>query len=127
MIDGIDHVMVSGPPGCEDEARLFYGGVLGLTEMPKPDSLAGRGGCWFTAGSQQLHVGIDDRFSPALKAHPALATRSIEEVASALEAADCSLQWDEALGGIERLYVDDPFGNRIEIVGHPGELEAGPD
>jgi catechol 2,3-dioxygenase-like lactoylglutathione lyase family enzyme len=120
VIDGIDHVLLTGPPGCEPEARLFYGDVLGLAELRKPHSLAGRGGCWFAAGTQQLHIGIEEPFSPARKAHPALATRSIEEVASALESAGHSLRWDEALDG-DRFYVDDPFGNRIEI------LAAGPD
>jgi catechol 2,3-dioxygenase-like lactoylglutathione lyase family enzyme len=127
VIDGIDHVLLSGPPGCEPEARLFYGGVLGLAEVPKPESLAGRGGCWFSAGAQQLHIGVEEPFNQASKAHPALTTHSIEEVASALEAAGCALRWDDALDGVDRFYVDDPFGNRIEIVGQPGELEAGPD
>jgi len=116
VIQGIDHVLLSGPPGCEDDARLFYGGVLGLGEVEKPAALAGRGGCWFTAGAQQLHIGVEEPFAPARKAHPALATGDVEQVADALEAAGYAVRWDESIGGIDRFFVDDPFGNRLEIV-----------
>ena len=116
MIDGIDHVLVSAPLGCEADARRFYGDTLGLPELPKPDELGGRGGCWFAAGTQQLHVGVEEPFTPARKAHPALAARDVEQVADALEAAGHAVRWDTALDGVDRFFVDDPFGNRLEIV-----------
>src|SRR3954454_12249398 len=83
-IVGLDHVQVAAPPGCDGDARRFYGGLLGLAELPKPAALAGRGGTWFALGSgQQLHVGVEEDFAPALKAHPALlvAAGELEAVA----------------------------------------------
>ena len=123
MITGIDHVQVAAPPGCERAARAFYGGALGLAELPKPDALAGRGGCWFAAGDQQLHVGVASPFTAAAKAHPALRASSAEtlrRLAEALEAAGHTVAWDDALPGAERFYVHDPFGNRVEIMAEAG-------
>jgi catechol 2,3-dioxygenase-like lactoylglutathione lyase family enzyme len=112
-------VQVAAPAGCEDRARAFYGGLLGLEELPKPPALAARGGCWFACGAQQLHVGVGEPFAPAVKAHPALAVRDAEALAallSALAAADCEPRDDVALPGVVRAFVDDPFGNRVELV-----------
>jgi catechol 2,3-dioxygenase-like lactoylglutathione lyase family enzyme len=121
-VDGIDHVQVAAPPGCEDEARAFYGGLLGLEEIPKPPLLAARGGCWFRAGGQELHVGVAEGFTPAAKAHPGLlaATREgLHELAGLLEAAGVGVDWADAaeLEGRERFHVRDPWGNRVEVVG----------
>ena len=116
---GIDHVQVAAPRGCEAEARAFYGGLLGLAEIEKPGVLAARGGCWFAYGSQQLHVGVTDPFRPATKAHPALAVRdaeALEELLGQLGAAGCATRRDVNLPGLARGFVDDPFGNRIELV-----------
>jgi catechol 2,3-dioxygenase-like lactoylglutathione lyase family enzyme len=116
---GIDHVQVAAPVGCEAEARAFYGVLLGLPELPKPAELAGRGGCWFACGAQQLHVGVSDPFTPATKAHPALRLRDAMALSALLErlaAAGHPARGDVDLPGIERAFVDDPFGNRLELV-----------
>ncbi len=117
----IDHVQVAAPAGCEDAARAFYSGLLGLTEVEKPPLLAVRGGCWFRTGAAALHVGISDPFVPAVKAHPALAVGSVEELealATALSADGIDVRWadDAEIPGQRRFHVDDPWGNRIEIV-----------
>lgn len=119
-ISGIDHVQVSGPPGCEDAARGFYGALLGLDEVAKPAGLAGRGGVWFLAGDQGLHVGVDLAHLPARKAHPALRTSddAIEVVAQALTRAGAPVVWDEQ-AGVRRFFTEDPFGNRVEITAGP--------
>ena len=119
MITGIDHVQVAAPPGGEEQARAFYGGMLGMPEVPKPESLAARGGCWFAAGDQHLHVGMAEPFAPAAKAHPALRVDRAEELhrlAERLAAAGRAVTWDDALPDAQRFYVADPFGNRLELV-----------
>ena len=109
----IDHVQVAAPPGCEEAAREFYGGVLGLRELEKPESLRARGGVWFALGDgQQLHVGVEADFAPARKAHPAFVVDDLDAVAAALR----DVQWDEELPGVRRFYATDPFGNRLEFV-----------
>ena len=119
MITGVDHVQVAAPPGSEAAAREFYGELLGLVEVAKPAGLAARGGVWFAAGGQQLHVGIDAGFVPAAKAHPALAVRSgaeLDELAARLARADRPIIWDEGIPGVRRFYTADPWGNRIELL-----------
>jgi catechol 2,3-dioxygenase-like lactoylglutathione lyase family enzyme len=123
VITGIDHVQVAAPPGCEPAARAFYGHALGLDELPKPEPLAGRGGCWFAAGDQQLHVGVASPFAAAAKAHPALrasSAQALRQLADTLAAAGHLVEWDDALAGGERFYVHDPFGNRVEIIAAAG-------
>jgi catechol 2,3-dioxygenase-like lactoylglutathione lyase family enzyme len=118
-IVGIDHVQVAAPPGCEERARAFYGALLGLTEVERPAALAARGGCWFACGAQGLHVGVGEAFAPATKAHPALRVRDGQALAALvarLEAAGHATRGDVDLPGLERAFVDDPFGNRIELV-----------
>jgi len=121
---GFDHVQVAGPPGCEADARRFYGGLLGLAEVPKPSSLRARGGVWFALGAgQQLHVGVADEFVPARKAHPALVVgdgESLEALAERLIVAGCEVRWDTALPGVARFYADDPWGNRLEFAADGG-------
>ena len=107
----LDHVQVAAPPGCEAEARAFYGGVLGLREVAKPDALRARGGVWF----EQLHVGVEEGFRPARKAHPAFAVDDLDALAARIG----DVQWDDAVPGVRRFYASDPFGNRLEF------LEAG--
>jgi len=114
-ITGIDHVQVAAPAGCEDDARAFYRGLLGLPEIPKPAVLAARGGCWFRAGAQELHVGVDDPFLPAEKAHPGLVSDDLEALAQRLREAGHQIAYDEAIPGVSRFHVADPFGNRLEI------------
>jgi catechol 2,3-dioxygenase-like lactoylglutathione lyase family enzyme len=114
-ITGIDHVQVAAPPGCEAEARAFYAGLLGLEEIPKPDVLAARGGCWFRAGGQELHVGVEEPFAPARKAHPGLVVDDLRALAERLRAAGIAVADDESLPGLARVHVADPFGNRLEL------------
>jgi catechol 2,3-dioxygenase-like lactoylglutathione lyase family enzyme len=115
---GLDHVQVAAPPRCEAEARRFYGGLLGLPELEKPQALPARGGVWFAVGAaQQLHVGVEEDFAPARKAHPALLAGDVEALAERLVAAGVEVRWDEGLPGVRRFYADDPWGNRLEVVG----------
>lgn len=115
-IVGIDHVQVAMPAGDEERARGFYGGVLGLRELPKPEALAGRGGVWFAVGEQQLHVGVDPAFAPQRKGHPALLVRDVAHLRGRLQAAGAPIVEDDLLPGYERIYTADPFGNRLELL-----------
>lgn len=116
IIVGFDHVQLAMPPGGEAMARAFYTGQLGLTEVPKPMPLAARGGCWFQRGTVQLHLGAEADFRPARKAHPALLVDDLAALAAALEAGGMTLRWDDELPGVMRCHIDDPFGNRIELI-----------
>lgn len=123
MLEGVDHVQIAAPAGCEEEARRFFGGLLGLPELAKPEPLAGRGGAWFQVGAQQLHVGVEAEFEPARKAHPAFVVDDVEPLAARLEAAAVEVRWDHELPGVRRFYADDPWGNRLEFLqrARPGE------
>lgn len=112
----LHHVQLAMPRGREDEARAFYGGLLGLSEIPKPANLARRGGAWFTLGSRELHLGVEDEFRPARKAHPALHVDDLDALRSSLETAGVAIVEDEPLAGYRRFYVSDPFGNRLECI-----------
>ena len=112
---GIDHVQVAAPPGCEKAARAFYGGLLELDELPKPELLEARGGCWFRAGAQELHVGVEDPFAPARKAHPSLLVSDLAALGKRLRGAGFEVVPDDEIPGVERAYIDDPFGNRLEL------------
>ncbi len=121
MIEGLDHVQVAAPTGCEAAARGFYGVLLGLEELEKPALLAARGGVWFRAGQQAVHVGVSAEFVPATKAHPALRVSSVDELerlAERLREARYEVAWADAteIAGTTRCYVDDPWGNRIELL-----------
>ena len=115
---GIDHVQLAAPAGCEAQARRFYGELLGLPEIPKPAALQARGGAWFQAGDQQLHIGVEEPFAPARKAHPALrvAAAGLDALAERLAAAGSAVIWDEAIPGVRRCYTADPWGNRLELL-----------
>jgi catechol 2,3-dioxygenase-like lactoylglutathione lyase family enzyme len=117
-IIGLDHVQVAAPPGCEQQARRFYGELLGLAELEKPEALRARGGAWFDLGEQQLHVGVEDPFSPARKAHPALrvANGELAALATRLQAAGLPVAWDDSIPGVRRFHCADPWGNRLELV-----------
>lgn len=116
MIVGYDHVQVAIPAGGEAAARAFYGGLLGMTEVTKPESLARRGGCWFAAGTAVLHLGVEEPFAPARKAHPALTVDELEALGARLQAAghDC-VRADGEIPGVRRFHTTDPFGNRVEF------------
>ena len=112
----IDHILIAMPAGREEEARAFYGGVLGMSEKVKPPVLAARGGCWFTTGALDVHLGVEKNFIPARKAHPAFI---VDDLAGMIEKAAKSgynVTADEPLEGCDRRHVDDPFGNRIELI-----------
>ena len=114
---GIDHVQLAMPPGGEAEARAFYGELLGLEERPKPPTLAARGGCWFSNEKVTLHLGVEEDFRPAHRAHPALVVEDLDALCVVLDAADRAVRFDGAVPEVRRCYVDDPFGNRIELLG----------
>lgn len=115
-IIALDHVQMTMPAGQEDAARAFFIGLLGFTEVEKPASLQGRGGAWFTAGSVNLHVGVEDPFTPNKKAHPAFLFDSLQETVDRLAAAGAVLKDDKPLPGYIRKFTEDPFGNRIELM-----------
>jgi catechol 2,3-dioxygenase-like lactoylglutathione lyase family enzyme len=109
-------VQLAMPQGGEAAARAFYGTILGLIEVPKPEALAGRGGVWFTAGTAQLHLGVEAEFRPAKKAHPALRVEGLAAFVRRCEAAGHPVTRDVPLPGQRRAHVADPFGNRIELI-----------
>lgn len=114
---GFDHVQLAMPARGESEARRFYGTVLGLREVAKPDALRGRGGCWFVGpGGTAIHLGVDDRFIAAKKAHPCLIVADLGAARRALAAGGAEMKEDDAGAGVRRCYTTDPFGNRIELV-----------
>src|SRR5829696_1417533 len=115
-VSGIDPVQLAMPKGGEDEARRFYGNLLGLPEQPKPPNLAARGGCWFGTEGIVLHLGVEDGFRPARKAHPALLVEDLPALVRQLDDAGIEVVGDEPLPGYDRVYVADPFGNRIELL-----------
>ncbi len=112
----IEHVQLAMPPDREAEARAFYEGVLGIPEVPKPPNLAKRGGCWFAQGTLKIHLGVEDDFKAARKAHPALLVEDLPAFKMLIEAAGYEISRDEPLEGYDRIYVNDPFGNRIELM-----------
>jgi catechol 2,3-dioxygenase-like lactoylglutathione lyase family enzyme len=113
---GLHHVQLVAPAGSERVLRRFYGEILGMTEVPKPPELAARGGAWFRAGELELHLGIEDDFRPAGKAHPGLLVEDLTAYAAHLEAHGVTVTWDETFPGFRRCYVADPHGNRLELL-----------
>jgi catechol 2,3-dioxygenase-like lactoylglutathione lyase family enzyme len=115
FVTGIDHVQIAAPTGCELVARKFFGELLGLEEIEKPEALRARGGCWFRVGDRQLHIGVETDFRPAKKAHPAFAVGDIQACFESLQKAGVVCMWDEDRGGVKRFYAEDPWGNRLEF------------
>jgi catechol 2,3-dioxygenase-like lactoylglutathione lyase family enzyme len=117
---GIDHVQLAMPNGGEDEARAFYVGVLGLVEVAKPKDLAKRGGCWFAneagGGQVHIHLGVEEGFRAAQKAHPALLVADLAAMRDILDSANISFTEGTPLEGYRRGDINDPFGNRIELM-----------
>jgi catechol 2,3-dioxygenase-like lactoylglutathione lyase family enzyme len=114
----LDHVQLAAPAGCEAEARRYFGELLGLAEIEKPEPLRPQGGVWFGVGTQQLHVGVTESFVPARKAHPALgvAPEHLDALAERLSAAGAIVSWDDSIPGVRRFFSEDPWGNRIELL-----------
>lgn len=116
LLQSIDHVQLAAPPGCEDEARRFFGTIFGLAEVKKPEALETRGGCWFKGPGVELHIGIEEPFTPSRKAHPAFSVIDIDSVARILESHHILLSWDNTIPDVRRFYISDPWGNRIELI-----------
>jgi catechol 2,3-dioxygenase-like lactoylglutathione lyase family enzyme len=113
-----DHVQLAMPAGGESRARAFYGAILGMTELPKPAELAARGGCWFASGDVQVHLGVEDGFAPARKAHPGLRCTEFDGLTARLAASGLEVRHAGPFeDGARHAYVDDPFGNRLELIG----------
>src|SRR5579872_3003768 len=110
FVTDIDHVQIAAPKGCEAAARRFFGALLALEEIEKPEALRARGGCWFRVGSRQLHIGVEEPFLPAAKAHPAFAVGDIDAVFAVLRDAGVRCRWDEAVDGVRRFFASDPWG-----------------
>ena len=113
---GFHHVQLAIPPGREEDARRFYGELIGLEEVPKPDHLRSRGGCWFRGGHAEVHLGVEEGFRPARKAHPALLVDDLEGLLAQLSGGGHEITTDADLEGHRRLYTEDPFGNRLELI-----------
>lgn len=116
MLQGLDHIQLAIPVGGEESARRFYGNVLGLVEIPKPAPLAARGGCWFNGPGLQLHLGVEEPFVPARKAHPAFLVRDLAGLRERLSLAGVALTLDESVPDVRRFYANDSFGNRLEFI-----------
>ena len=119
-VAAFDHVQLAMPSNREAEAETFYCELLGFTVLAKPAPLASRGGRWFASGAVQLHLGVEEDFRPARKAHPAPRVDGFDDLVAKLEEGGMSWRWDEDVPGVRRLYVDDPFGNRIEVIDNAG-------
>lgn len=115
-IAGIDHVQVAIPPGADEAARAFYGGVLGLAEIPKPAPLNASGGAWFLTGTTQLHIGGQAGFVPAKKAHPAFVVADFDDYCALLRERGVEVREEVQVAGRRRAGIEDPFGNRIELI-----------
>ena len=116
MLETIDHVQVAMPSGEEAKARAFYAALLGLPEQPKPPELARRGGCWFESADVKVHLGVETPFTPAKKAHIAFRVDDVSALAAQARAAGYEVVDDDLLPGHERIYIHDPFGNRLEFL-----------
>jgi catechol 2,3-dioxygenase-like lactoylglutathione lyase family enzyme len=128
-IAALDHVQLAMPPGGESEADAFYCGILGFTAVAKPEPLASRGGRWYVAaGSVNLHLGVEGEFRPSRKAHPALRVDGFDDLVAALDRSGVAWRSDTDLPGVRRVDVEDPFGNRIELIdaGSPDRDTEGP-
>ena len=112
----IAHVQLAMPAGGENTARRFFVELCGMTEIPKPAELAKRGGCWFRSGAVEIHLGVEQDFHPALKAHPALVCENYAALITKLEATNVPVKEDFEIPGTHRSHIFDPFGNRIELI-----------
>ena len=112
----IDHVQLAMPPGEEETARRFFSGILGMREIAKPSELAKRSGCWFASGDVQIHLGVENDFRAAKKAHPALRCSDYEGLVKRLRATGIEVVEAADIPGVRRAHIFDPFGNRIELI-----------
>ncbi|PCJ10193.1 MAG: glyoxalase [Rhodobacteraceae bacterium] len=112
----LDHIQIAIPKGGEDQCRAFWEQLVGLREIPKPEALQARGGLWYALMGSELHLGVDQPFAPALKAHPGFRTTEITALAARFETEGHPLTWDTAIRGRKRFFTKDPFGNRLEFL-----------
>ncbi len=112
----LDHLQLAMPPGREEAAEAFYSGLLGFERVPKPVALEARGGCWFVRGATVVHLGVEEDFRPARKAHPAFVVRDLPALEAVLRAAGVEVRPNPDAPSGAGAYVDDPFGNRIELI-----------
>lgn len=119
----LHHVQLAIPAGSEDACRDFYVGVLGMAELTKPPALAARGGLWVRAETLEIHLGVEDGFRPARKAHPGIAVGDLDMLAGRLTSHGIEVSWDEAFPGHRRFFVFDNVGNRLEFL-QPDGLPA---
>ena len=113
---GIHHVQLAMPSGEEEKAREFYCGILGIDEVVKPEHLRSRGGAWFESGELRVHLGVEDNFLPNQKAHPAFLVSNLNIFTQRCKEAGIAIVKDKPLQGYVRVYINDPFGNRIELM-----------
>jgi catechol 2,3-dioxygenase-like lactoylglutathione lyase family enzyme len=122
---GLHHVLLAIPPGGEDACRPFYLDVLGMTELIKPPRLAARGGLWVRADGVEIHLGVEQDFRPARKAHPGIRVVGLSALESRLTAAGAPVEWDADFPGHRRFYTSDPHGNRLEFIERDDSAPAG--
>ncbi|MGH8230947.1 MAG: VOC family protein [Steroidobacteraceae bacterium] len=115
-VQRLDHVQLAMPAGGEARAREFYQGLLGIPEVLKPPELAKRGGCWFERDALKVHLGVQPDFRPARKAHPGFIVSELAALVARFRSAGCAPVEDHTMPGHYRVFVDDPFGNRIELL-----------
>lgn len=120
---GLHHVQLAMPPGGEQRARSFFGDLLGMEEIAKPAELAKRGGVWFRGGELELHLGVEQDFSAAMKAHPGILTDALDDVAARLDEAGYDVRFDDDFPGFRRFYTRDCFGNRLEFLEPADDLD----
>lgn len=113
----IDHIQLAIPKASEDACRRFWIETLGFRELQKPAQLVARGGAWFGSGDAEVHLGVQDPFEPATKAHPAFVVKNLTELAETLQKMEYPVRWDHDIAGRHRFFTDDPVGNRIEFIG----------
>ena len=123
-IHGVHHVQIAIPAGGEDTSRAFYGELLGLTEVAKPEPLVSRGGCWFRGSNIEIHLGVDPEFRPARKSHLAVVVDDLERAKQQLATSGVAISEDDFEIGFRRFYATDPFGNRLEFVAAEGPPEG---
>ncbi|GAA0480581.1 VOC family protein [Salinibacillus aidingensis] len=115
-IKGIDHIQLAAPAGCEEKARQFFSEIIGMKEIEKPETLRKNGGVWFQCGHQEIHIGVEEDFRAARKAHPAFYIQNLPKLKEHLEENGIEVTVDDRLPGYQRFYVADPFGNRLEFL-----------
>jgi catechol 2,3-dioxygenase-like lactoylglutathione lyase family enzyme len=113
---GIHHVQLAMPDGEDADAVRFYADTLGLTQVPRPEALSPRGGVWFLSGDLEVHLGVEDQFRPAVKAHPAILVNGLRTIRTRIEEAGYKISDTVQIEGYDRVYVRDPFGNRLELI-----------